>query len=228
MKRIPIYRTAMLALTVLCSPLVMADPFTNTVERANDRTQIATGNVGVVDARRDVDRLSDLIMIWDEYRLAGKEIAQKDTERMIAEELRRDLQETSIKEDQADREVAQSGREVRSSKREKRFEPGHRRDDRRDLRDDRRDRRDDVRDEAMMDQLLKEKTAISIDLRQLQQQIDSKKIGEKEAEAKMLTLFNQYLELSRQEVALGIRELREDHREIREDRRETREDIRRN
>ena len=218
----------MLALTVLSSPLVMADPVTNTVERANDRSQIAAGKVGGVDARRDVDRLSDLIMIWDEYRLAGKVIAQKDTERMIAEELRRDLQETSIKEDQADREVAQSSREVRSSKREKRYEPGHRRDDRRDLRDDRRDRRDDVRDEAMMDQLLKEKTAISKDLRQLQQQIDSKKIGEKEAEAKMLTLFNQYLELSRQEVALGIRELREDQREIREDRRETREDIRRN
>lgn len=207
------------------SPLVIADPITNTVERANDRTQIATGKVGVADARRDVDRLSDLIMIWDEYRKAGKEVAQKDTERMIAEELRRDLAETSIKEDQADREVAQRGREVRSSRREKRLEPGHTRDDRRDLRDDRRDRRDDIRDEAMMDQLLKEKTAISSDLRTLQVQLDAKKIGEKEAEAKMLVLFNQYLELSRQEVALGIRELREDHREIREDRRETREDF---
>lgn len=208
--------------------VAIADPITNTVERANDRTQIAAGKVGVADARRDVDRLSDLIMIWDEYRLTGKDAAQKDVARMIAEELRRDLVETSIKEDQADREVAQSGREIRSSKREKRFEPGHKRDDRRDLRDDRRDRRDDVRDEAMMDQLLKEKTAVSKDLRVLQSQMDAKSISEKEAEAKMLILFNQYLELSRQEIALGIRELREDHREIREDRRETREDIRRN
>ncbi len=214
-------------LTGIAGSIAFADPVTNTVERANDRTQIATGKVGVADARRDVDRLSDLIMIWDEYRIAGKDAAQKDVERMIAEELRRDLAETSIKEDQADREVAQSGRDVRSSWREKRFEPGHKRDDRRDLRDDRRDRRDDVRDEAMMDQLLKEKTALTKDLRQLQIDIDAKKIGEKPAEEKMLNLFNQYLELSRQEIALGIRELREDHREIREDRRETREDVRR-
>lgn len=215
------------AITLVMSLSALADPVTNTVERVQDRTQIATGKAGVVDARRDVDRLSDLIMIWDDQRKAGNEVGQKDTERMIAAELRRDLAETAIKEDQADREVAQSSREVRSSRREKNWEPGHRPDDRRDLRDDRRDRRDDIRDEARMDELLKEKTAIAKDLRALQIKIDTRAIDELTGEAEMSRLFNQYLVLSREEVAMGVRELNEDKREIREDRRETREDRRR-
>lgn len=222
------------------------DGVRNATERVQDRNQIRKDRQATADARADVDRLSDLIMQWDDLRSSGASDGQlREAQRQIAVALRSDLRETAAQSTAAKREVAQSSREVRSDRRELRSDrqqladadaaatPGEQaverhqlRDDRRDKRDDRRDRRDDARDAAAIEAVLTRKRAVATELCALQKQIDSGASDRADLESKQKGLLEEYLTLSRKEVAMGARELAEDTHELREDRRETREDIR--
>jgi len=240
--RTPIRTT--LALAVLASLSVLAasgpaaaqtGPVRNAAERAADRHQIADGKVEVRDDRADLARLEALVGDWRAASAAGDEARAARLLRGIEVEIARDLRENAAQVADDEREVRQSRREVRGDRREVRHDrtqvaaasaAGDRRDeararhglrdDRRDRRDDRRDLRDDRRDRDEARQLRERKQAVAAEL-------TSVSPGDR---ARIDDLLDDYLALSRRELAASGEELREDQRELREDRRETREDRR--
>ncbi|NUO81683.1 hypothetical protein HUU05_16560 [candidate division KSB1 bacterium] len=233
MKRISGYAAFLLLLTGMLSyQIATAQSVSNAKQRQDDKKGLAAANAGVADDRRDLDRLSDLVMRWDHLMKAGRDgAALQHVEEQIAEELRRDLRETAIQVQKAEHEVKQSTAEVRGSRREVRREAhdGDQnqralRDDRRDLRDDRRDRRDEVRDANKAEDILARKREIAKEMIALQKRIDADKSADPVLQAKKRSLLSDYLALSREEIQLGLREAAEDTRELKEDRRETRED----
>lgn len=233
MKRFSLYTIAGLLLASLWSyESSHAQQAVNAKQRQDDKKGIAAANAGVADDRRDLDRLSDLIMRWDHLMKNGRDgAALQRVEDQISLELRNDLRETAVQAHKADQETKQATAEVAGSRREVRREAhdgDHNkkalRDDRRDLRDDKRDRRDDVRDAKKAEEILQRKRAISKELIALQKRIDADKSADPVLQTKKRELYGQYLALSREEIQLGLREAAEDTRELREDRRETRED----
>jgi hypothetical protein len=207
---------------------------TDRIEKRQDQSGLAVSKSNWMDDRRDVDRLSDLVMKWDRIRVSSDAVRLESVEKQIALELRNDLRETAVQAGQADREVKQSEAEVKSSRRELRKEKHDgdhdlraRRDDRRDLRDDKRDMKDDRKDAAQAESLLNRKRETVRNLIVLQKEIDAPgKAGDVALTARWRSLLDEYLKLSQEEVKLGIREIQEDKAEIREDRRERREDRR--
>lgn len=234
-----------LAMSVgMAAPAVHADDLRNAGERLQDRQEIRQDRRGIADDRADLDRLSDLITRWNEARAQNDQAAQSRMEKRIAAELRSDLKETAAQAGKDQREVRRDRRELRSDRREVREDrrevhkeqvqgdaPGARaarrelRDDRRDRRGDRRDMRDDKADAARAAEVLGQKRAVAVQLRELQREIDGG-IDEATYRDRQSALLEQYLSLSQQELEMGLRELREDRGELREDRRETREDRR--
>ncbi len=206
----------------------------NAKERHDDKKGIVAARAGVADDRHDLNRLSDLIMQWDDLRKSGNEAEAKVVEQKIALALRQDLKETRVQVQQADKEQRQSAAELRSSRREVQRErhdgdgsARQLRDDRHDRRDDRRDARDDAADARKAEEIFNRKKAIAADLVGLQKQMDAAgELGDKALEARQRSLLEEYLALSREEIKLGMREVVEDKKELREDRRETREDRR--
>ncbi|MDZ7289524.1 MAG: hypothetical protein ONB44_21430 [candidate division KSB1 bacterium] len=209
-----------------------AQQLRNAKERQDDKKGIAAATAAVADDRRDLDRLSDLVMKWEVLRKGGDQVALNQVEQQIALELRKDIWEAKVQAQQAEKETKQSAAELRSSRREVRQERRDKdadkpalRDDRHDRRDDRRDLRDDVRDEQKIKEILDRKRAIAKELAALQRVIDTPgKAGDKTLQTKQHSLLEEYLALSQQEIQLGIREIKEDKKELREDRRERRED----
>lgn len=203
------------------------------VEKAKDHQALAMDRVSVRDDRGDLDRLSDLVMKWDQLRKsAPNSAALKTVEEQIYVELRRDVKESKVEVKAAEKEVKQSTREVNVARIEKIKERTDKdnnkkalKDDKRDLRDDRRDRRNDVRDEKKAEEVLAKKRAISVELIDLQKKIDAAgPQGDKLLRQKQAALLENYLAVSQEELKLGLREIKEDKHELREDRRETRED----
>lgn len=223
---------AMALAGVLSYQAARAQQISNAKQRHDDKKGVAAAQVGVADDRRDLDRLSDLIMRWDRLMKSGRDgAALQQVEDQIALELRRDLRETAVQTQKAEREVKQSATEIAGSRREVRREAhdgDHNRrelrDDKRDLRDDRRDLRDDKRDAKRAEEILARKREIAKELIVLQKRIDADKAPDPVLQATKRKLFEEYLALSQEEMKLGVREAREDMRELREDRRETRED----
>lgn len=232
MKRLSVYLLTGVLLASLLAQKVSAQAPSNAKQRHDDKKGLASATAGVADDRRDLDRLSDLIMRWDYLLKQGRDgVALQRVDEQIAAELRNDLRETAEQARQADKEVRQATAEVTGSRREVRREAhdgDHNkkalRDDKRDLRDDRRDRRDDKRDAKKAEEILNRKRAISKELIVLQKRIDAEKDSNPVLQAQKRELYGQYLALSREEIELGLREEAEDLRELREDRRETRED----
>jgi hypothetical protein len=200
-------------------PLTMAAQ--TTPEQRNDKKSITVDAHRVADDRRDVDRLSDLVMRWDNLKKSEpKSAALKQVEDQIFSELRRDLKESTLKTQQAKSEVAQSKAEVRQSQKEKRREKWDRDHDRRAMRDDKKDLRDDVQDVKKTEDLLNRKRSTAKELVALQMQIDTPgKVGDKVLQQKQNALLEEYLKLSQEEIRLGVREMAEDRRELYEDRR---------
>lgn len=206
----------------------------NRIEKNQDKAGLASSASHWMDDRWDVDRLSDLVMKWDQVRQTGDKELLESLEKRIAAELRNDLRESETQVQQAEREVKQSEAEVKSSKRELRRERRDgdhdrhgRRDDRRDVKDDKRDLKDDQKDAKQAEALLKKKQETVHRLIALQKEIDSPgKAGDAVLTARWRSLLEDYLKLSQEEIKLGVREVQEDKAEIREDRRERREDRR--
>jgi len=222
---------------LICMLLVASVAFAqiHAVEKTKDRHAIAADKTSVRDDRGDLNRLSDLVIKWDQLRKsAPNSAALKECEDQIYAELRRDVKEAKVEVKEAQKEVKQSTREVNASRLEKVKERTDKdmdkkalRDDRRDLRDDRRDRRDDVRDEKKAEEILAKKRGLSTELIELQKKIDAAgPQGDRVLRQKQADLLEQYLTVSQEEISLGLREIKEDRKELREDRRETREDRR--
>ncbi len=225
----------------------------NQVERVQDKNGLLQAKAGLADDREDLDRLSDLILRWNELRAGGA--GADEIEGILGEirtELRRDIAETAVQARQAGAETKRSARELGGDRREvrrerrqvkkaersgdkqrERRERHQLRDSRRDRRDDRRDLNDDIHDQKEAEKILARKREIASELIELQRVLDvaadesGKTGGRLSIEERQASLFEDYLELSRREIEAGIREVREDRREMREDRRERREDRRR-
>jgi hypothetical protein len=203
-------------------------------EIREDKKDLAFSSVSVADDRRDFDRLSDLVMRWDDMRKGGDSAELRQVQKKIAGELRRDLKETAVEVQRAKREAAGSAADKNEARRELRRERRDRdgdrralRDDRRDFRGEKRDLRGDVKDANQAEEMLRKKREVAGRLIALQKLIDSPgKSGDKALQNQQLGLLEEYLKLSREEIKAGIREKAEDRREIREDRREKREDRR--
>jgi hypothetical protein len=217
----------------------------NLQERKQDKVELSKDVAAVADDRRDVDRLSHLIIRWDRARKAGNDAALKTIEQNIFTELRQDLKETKMQTAQAGAEVKRSDDELKKAQAELKKDKRNvkrarmtdrkiddvkavheKRDDVRDMRDDRRDVKNDVRDAKQVQEILLKKRQIAKELVILQKQIDARPAAEEALQMKQRKLLEDYLELSQQEVKLGIIEFKEDQQELREDRRETKEDKR--
>ncbi|MGH8015975.1 MAG: hypothetical protein ACREBV_07280 [Candidatus Zixiibacteriota bacterium] len=238
MKNSKIMMVAALSLS-LASAAFAGDRVRNNVEKTHDRQDIRQDRAAIANDQADLDRLSDLVMQYNELSSSGSnESKLKSVKAEIAVELRRDMAENHRQVVDAKKETAESKREIRSDRREIRSdrrevaegtatpkEKHELRDDRRDRRDDRRDYRDDRADMAGATALLEQKRTIAVELRNIQREIDAR--GASSAlNARQSALLNDYLITSRKEISMGLRELKEDKRELREDRRETREDRR--
>jgi len=208
-----------------------AQPLTKGQIKA-DQKNIVKDKQAVADDRRDLDRLSDLVLRWDTLRKESPNSPELEAvQSQIAAELRRDLKETSRDAAKAAGEVKKSKLEVKRSKRELKREIHDgdrdklaRKDDKRDLRDDRRDKRDDVKDAAQMNELKQKKEQVARELVGLQKQIDQAgQAGDKLLQEKQAKLLEDYLALSQEEIRLGIREIKEDRQERREDVKEKKE-----
>jgi len=204
-------------------------------ERTKDKLEIKADKASIADDRHDLDRLSDLIIRWDDLRKSEPDSpALHEIEKQIADELRRDLKEANREVKQAGKEVTKSKIELLKSKKEVRREAhdGDRdkkafHDDMHDKRGDRRDVKDDVRDAKKTEEILEQKRNIAIELVDLQKKIDAAgPKGDQAIQHKQKNLLEDYLKLSQKEINMGIRELKEDKQELREDRREHREDRR--
>ncbi len=223
-------------ISLLCFLAVMAVPVfaqVHQIEKAKDHQALAADRISVRDDRGDLDRLSDLILKWDQLRkTAPNSDALKTAEKQIYEYLRKDVKEAQIEVKQAEKEVKKSTVEKNASRVEKIKERLDKdkdkkalKDDKHDLRDDRRDRRDDIRDEKKAEEILAKKRSISLELIELQKKIDvAGPQGDQVLRQKQAALLEEYLKVSQEEIKLGLREIKEDKRELREDRRETRED----
>lgn len=230
---------SLIAALALASAAFAGDAVRNAVEKSNDRQDVRQDRAAVADDQADLNRLSDLIIQYDDLAASGANEQELSRVRAaIASELRRDLVENKSQMASPKKEVGESKRELRSDRREVRSDRHdvragdategelHRlRDDRRDRRDDRRDVRDDKQDLEKSAGLLRQKREVAVKLRALQGDIDRGGNGEALL-AQQKDLLHQYLTLSRAERNMDLQELSEDHRELREDRRETREDRR--
>lgn len=235
MKRNAVWSLGALMLLVILVTQSSAQPLQGIKERKADKIAIADGMQAVADDRQDLNRLSKLVIRWDDLRKSGADPAElKVVENQIAVELRRDLKETKMDAKQAQMEVKQSTAEVKRSKRELRHEKmdgdrdkAAKRDDRRDLRDDRRDQVNDLKDAQQAEEILTKKREIVRELIAVQHKLDAAgAAGDRILREKQVKLLEDYLVVSRQELKMDLREVKEDQKELREDRREKREDRR--
>ncbi len=144
MKRFSCYAAAGILLAGLLSNETSAQPASNAKQRHEDKKGMAAAAAAVADDRRDLDRLSDLIMRWDHFMKQGRDgAALLRVEDQIAVELRNDLRETAVQARMADKEVKQSTAEVVGSRREVRREAHDGDHNKKALREDRRETRED-------------------------------------------------------------------------------------
>ncbi len=197
-------------------------------EVRQDRVELVRDQAKVTDDRMDLDRLSDLVIRWDQLRASRASTAQlAQVEEQIAAELRRDVAENAEQAQQADAEVQRSEKELQRSRRELRRErtdgdrnTAQRREKNRERRDDRHDLQDDLRDSQRARALVDKKRQVAGELLALQRRMD-------EANARLnqnlrdqqRVLLERYLALSQEELKMGVREIHEDRKEVREDRR---------
>jgi hypothetical protein len=180
--------------------------------KAMDRGRFSTGSgyyketrmdrAAIADDIADLDRLSDLVMEWNYLRRSGA--GDRETRAAfarIARELRRDLGENHAQLMQARAETRRSARNLRHAVRY----PGRF-----------GDLIDDMRDERQARDLLVRKREITRELISIQKRIDRTYGKDRVLASRQMRLLEEYLKLSRREIAMGFRELREDRWQIRE------------
>mgnify|MGYP007016024962 CR=1 FL=1 len=215
-------------LTTGCAATAIERRQAATREVRQDRVELVRDQAKVTDDRMDLDRLSDLVIRWDQLRASRAPAAQlAQVEEQIAAELRRDLAENAEQARQADAEVQRSEKELQRSRRELRRErtdgdrnAAQRREKNRERRDDRRDLQDDLRDSQQARALFDKKSKVAGELLALQKRMDAANARQDQhLRDQQRVLLEQYLALSQEELRLGVREIREDRQEAREDRR---------
>jgi hypothetical protein len=143
-----------------------------------DKKNIMADKAAIMDGRRDLDRLLNLIIKWDRLRKGNKQAALNRVELQIAAEFSNDLKEVQYDASPAQKEVNQSEStaEVKRSKKEMKRERRDKKalkDNARDLRDDKRDLKDVIRDVKKIKEILQKKRSVSSELISRQKKIDT-------------------------------------------------------
>jgi hypothetical protein len=210
-----------LLLAMPASSFANADPVRNTVERRQDHRQLTLDRAW---AERDAREVSEFASMTASLRDALQDrmaARYRDVNEGMLRSIDREIEQASVKADQAAHEARLSRREVRNQRME--ASAGDNggdvlqvMDDQHDLRDDRRDR-----DTAMgrHDEMARIGTMSGA----LQNEVNR---GDRSAMKKNLALAEQFLDVMKRDLAATGRERTEDRAELREDRRETRTDRR--
>jgi len=197
-------------------------------EVRQDRVELVKDQAEITDDRMDLDRLSDLVIRWDELRASRASAAQlTQVEEQIAAELSRDVAENAHQARQADAEVQRSEKELQRSRRELHRErtdgdrnAAQRREKNRERRDDRHDLKDDLRDSRQAWEMVEKKRQVAGELLALQRRMDTANVRlDQNLRDQQRVLLERYLALYQEELKMGVREVREDRKEVREDRR---------
>jgi hypothetical protein len=210
-----------LLLAMPAASFANTDPVRNTVERQQDHRQLAVDRSAAARDEREVAEFEQMSKtLGDAYRdrMAGR---YREVNARLQTAMLREVEQASVKSDQAAHEAQLSDRELRSE----RMEAGVSGDSRDMLQsgDDRRDLNDDVRDRANAFIRHAEMARIATLAGALQNNIDR---GERAAMQRNVALIDQFLKVMRSDVAAMRTETVEDRIELREDRRETRTDRR--
>jgi hypothetical protein len=210
-----------LLLAMPAASFANTDPVRNAVERQQDHRQLAVDRSAAARDEREVAEFEQMSKtLGDAYRdrMAGR---YREVNTRLQTAMLREVEQASVKSDQAAHEAQLSGRELRSE----RMEAGVSGDSRDMLQsgDDRRDLNDDVRDRANAFIRHAEMVRIATLAGALQNNIDR---GERAAMQRNVALIDQFLKVMRSDVAAMRTEPVEDRIELREDRRETRTDRR--
>lgn len=174
----------LLIISLLAGGEAFAQANQNVDRQATDGKNVKQSQQSGRENRANLDRLSDLMLRWDNLRRAGDAAGLSDVQKNILAEMRRDIAEFSKSTVQTRGEKAND----QSSKGDDRIKP---------------DEDDDLMD---ADWILKRKRDIARELVILQTFIDT---GGDRKQASLDTqndLLLEYLAISRQEVQLGYRE----------------------
>ncbi len=201
-----------------------AQPVRNTVERGQDRNQIARDQATI---DRDRAELTQFLGYQQGLKsaVAGGDISQAHVQKMkLTAAMQNEIAQSEAKVAGATHEVHQSGAEVRSDTREVHRDKASGRPvaaagDRADRRDDIVDKADDRNDLAeRLTRLARQKEILAT-----LQALNAQTAGLEALRAKM-NLIDEFERTMRRDMGENVEEAAENRGEIREDRRETRED----
>ncbi len=214
---------SLIALSLLITA-TYAQPVRNTVERAQDRSQIVKDQATIDRDRAELNQ-------FQAYKAGLKAaIAEGDAAGAHGQHIKlvgamdQEIRQSEAKTAAAVNELHQSGAEVRSDTREVRRDRGNQRPiaaagDRADRRDDKADKADDRGDLVeRRARLARQKEILSAF-----QEINVQSSGISAISAK-IGLLDEFEQTMVRDLAENVEEKHEDHGEIREDRHETRED----
>lgn len=203
---------------------------------------------GKKNLERDVNELKEFNLKLNDMKKAVSEKNQNEVDRISKElivDMTREVSQSSIKAQKAQKEIAQSSAEIRSDRREIRDNKDDskrgrydRRDDQKDMardqanmRDDKRDRRDDIRDFQQQIDRAKSQAVLLKTLKDYDYTVEDieretyviKKSEIKKSFKAFMVLLKGDIDASKKELAEDMREQREDSRERRDDRNERNE-----
>ncbi|MEM7036404.1 MAG: hypothetical protein AAF570_05435 [Bacteroidota bacterium] len=216
-----------LALMIGSFSMANAQAVRNTVERAQDRNQIANDKATIQRDRAEITQFRANRQGLGEAIKNGNAGMARAYHMKLVSAMEQEIRQGKAKTAQANREISQSRSETRSSNRELRNsvrngKPVQAADDARDRRDDRRDTRDDVSDRN--ERLARTQRQQSI--LGTFKSIDVSGKNAFEALKAKKNLLEEFEQTMIRDMGENYEELAEDRRELREDRRETREDRR--
>ncbi len=206
---------------IAAASVVLADPVETEAKRAQDRVQSAGDQAAAGDERADVDRLSDLIVKWDDLRAA--KASQKDIDaakQEIDAELNRDFGESAAKE-----QTRNQGEEV--------SEAAHARNAERQIAQEQHREQEKIqmeqgrltREQKRAGELLGQKQAMAEEMRGVQRQLSAG--GDRAAlEKRQAKLMHKYMKLSREEMKLKQRERHQEARDTSEKGRQEQREVR--
>ena len=219
----------------LCITITTISSAQNLKEGIQNTSQISEGKKNL---KRDS---AELMAFKSKIHNFNQHFKNKNSQRAnqlkvdIITDMIREVRQSSIKADQARREIAQSSaeiktdnRELRRDRKDSRRSHKDRKDDKKDMardrankRDDKRDRRDDVRDFDAQVHRYERQAHILQTLRAFNFSFNANSITANKANK---ILLNEFLHTLEADLTATKRELREDKKERREDRRERRDD----
>ena len=143
----------LIAIALFTPVLTTAQVGQNAKEKKQDKKEIKKNKKYVLRDQQELNQFKIKAREYQEADSLEATLKLKNLHRGIIADMEREIDQTTVKINEAKKEVASSKQEVRSDNREIRKDKkdlakrnGDHRDDKRDLARDKKDRRDDIRD----------------------------------------------------------------------------------